>query len=361
MGKGRKNVSHVKEYLKQGIKNEKSGHFEDAIENYTKAFDETYDFFLLYKRGCLYQKIGEMEKAAEDFRDFLLSDTRHAHGGTSFWSILDGMREAVSIADQQVKARTTLSQVTFQKILKPSVPFDVYYLDKKFYNWGHVQISGSSEETLMLEKNPQEAAYRKGVKCFLQGKHEKAIQHLDEAITINPEDARSYLFRSMVHALQSQCIVHALPRQKGRLFGPSSSAKELSKAKFESDLQRALALSKNNEIVERACLRTKYWLVDYERELARQYASQPTPAARLLGFLGFMAGIILGITFLVTGIASFLMSSSSGFSPIFPPIFLLCGILDLFGGFSINRGKHRRGALFIIVAFLIVLTVSMMT
>lgn len=357
MGKGRKNVSHVKEYLKQGIKNEKSGHFEDAIENYTKAFDETYDFFLLYKRGCLYQKIGEMEKAAEDFRDFLSADTRRVQGGRMLYVIT----KTVSIENQRLNAKKTLSQVTFQKILKPSVPFDVYYLDKKFYNWGHVQISGSSDETLMLEKNPQEAAYRKGVKCFLQGKHEKAIRHLDEAITINPEDARSYLFRSMVHALQSQCIVHALPRRKGRLFGPSSSAKELSKAKFESDLQRALALSKNNEIIERACLRTKYWLVDYERELARQYASQPTPAARLLGFLGFMAGIILGITFLVTGIASFLMSSSSGFSPIFPPIFLLCGILDLFGGFSINRGKHRRGALFIIVAFLIVLTVSMMT
>jgi len=356
LGKGNKNVSHVKDYLKQAKKNEKSRHFEDAIENYTKAFYETFDFFLLYKRGCLYQKIGKMEKAAKDFRDFLSTDTRRGHGGTSFWSIMDGQREAISIANQQSNARITLSQVTFQKILKPSVPFDVYYRDKKLYNWGHVQISDTSEETLMLKKNPQEAAYRKGVKYFLQGKHEKAIQHLDEAITMNPEDARSYLFRSMVHALQSQHIVHALPRRKIRFSGPSSSTKELSWTKFETDLQRALALSKNNEVVERACLRTKYWLVDYERELARQYASQPTPAARLLGFLGFMAGILLGITFLGMGIASFFMSSLSGFSPIIPPIFLLCGVLSLFGGFSISRGKRRRGVFFIIVAVLIVLT-----
>lgn len=347
MGKGRKNVSNAKEYLKQGIKNEKSGHFKGAIENYTKAFDESNDYFLLYKRGCLYQKIGEMEKAAEDFETFLSADERRVEGGRMSYVIT----KTVGIENQRLNAKKTLSQVTFQKILKPSVPFDFYYLDKKFYNWGQVQISGSSMETLMLEKNPQEAAYRKGVKCFLQGKHEKAIQYLDEAITINPEDARSYLFRSMVHALQSQ---------KGGLFGPSSSAKESSKAKFESDLQRALALSKNNEVVKRACLRAKYWVVDYAKQYEREHASDSTSAEKagnLLGLLGFMAGIILGIAFLGSGIGLFFNSSLPGWSPIFPPIFLVCGVLALFGGFSIARGKKIRGVFFLIIAFLIYLAV----
>lgn len=348
MGKGGKNVSNVKEYLKQGIKNEKSGHFKDAIENYSKAFDESNDHFLLYKRGCLYQKIGEMEKAAEDFETFLSADTRRVEGGSMSYVIT----ETVNIENQRLNAKKTLSQVTFQKILKPSVPFDFYYLDKKFYNWGQVQISGSSEETLMLEKNPQEAAYRKGIKCFLQGKHEKAIQYLDEAITINPEDARSYLFRSMVHALQSQ---------KGGLFGPSSSAKESSKAKFESDLERALALSKNNEVVKRACLRAKYWLVDYakqyECELASQRTREGTPAANFLVLLGIISGIILSIASLATGIGGFFMSSLPGFSPILPPIFLVCGVLALFGVFSFVRGKKIRGVFFLIIAFLIYLAV----
>jgi len=351
LGKGSKNVSRVNDYLKQGKKNEKSGHFEDAIENYTKAYYETNDYFLLYKRGCLYQKIGEMEKAAEDFKDFLSGDKRRVTGGSMLYAIT----ETVSIENQRLNAKETLSQVTFQKILKPSVPFDVYYLDKKLYNWGRVQISYTSEETLMLEKNPQEAAYRKGVKYFLQGKHEKAIRHLDEAITLNPEDAKSYLFRSMVHALQSQLVVHALPRRKGRLFGPSSSAKELSWSKFESDLQRALVLSENNEVVNRACLRTKYWLVDYERELADRYASQPTPAARLFGFLGMMTGIMLGVSFLSMGVGSFFMTSFSDFTPIAIPLFIGSGLVAFFGGFSINRGKKLRGAFLIIVALLIVI------
>jgi hypothetical protein len=69
--------------------------------------------------------------------------------------------------------------------------------------------------------------------------------------------------------------------------------RELSKSKFESNLERALVLGKDNESVERACLRTKYLLVDYERELA----SQPTPSERLAGLgdqlFGFLSAVLV--------------------------------------------------------------------
>jgi len=339
LGKGRKNVSSFEEYLKQGIKNEKSGNYIGAIENYTKALNKTWDFQILYKRGCLYQKIGEMEKAAVDFEGFLSADKSRVEGGSMSYVIT----KTISIENQRLNAKKTLSQVTFQKILKPSVPFDFYYLDKRFYDWGQVQISEFSWETSMLEKNPQEAAYRKGVKCFLQRKHEKAIQYFDQAITINPEDARFYLFRSMVYALQSQ---------KGGHFGPNSSTKENSKAKFESDLQRALALSKNNEVVKHACLRAKYWLVDYAKQYASTHAGEPTPAVGLLGGLGMIAGFLVGVYFLLLGIVP-LFAPVPGFNLILCPVFLVCGVLALYGIRVIYRGKRLKGALLIIVAFLI--------
>jgi tetratricopeptide (TPR) repeat protein len=204
----------------------------------------------------------------------------------------------------------------------------------------------------MLEKNPQEAAYRKGVKCFLQGKHERAIQYFDEAITINPEDARSYLFRGMVYALQSQ---------KGGLFGPSSSAKEISKAKFESDLQRALALSKDNEVVKRACSRAKYWLVDYAKQIAdarAQHAREEKNPLRLAGSLAFgifsVFAFLLGSIWMIVGVRAVVeyafyarLSLTSGVS------FMVLGALVLFGGFSIYRRKRKRGIILIIAGILI--------
>lgn len=318
--------------------------------------DRDLDCVLRYKRGCLYENIGEKEEAAEDFKSFLSADTRVAKGGSSPASVLYMMTQVVSIGNQRLHAKKFLSEYTFQKILTPSVPFDYYYQDKKLYDWGRVPISYTSEETNMLKNNPQEATYRKGVKCFLQGKHERALRNFDEAIAMNPEDAKCYLFRSMVHALQSQRIVHALPRPKGGVFGPSHSARKLSWYKFKSDLQRAKELSKNNEAVERACLRTKYWLVDYERELATEYASKPTPAARLLGFMGTFAGYTTSIIFLVEGIASIFMFNLPSFTPISIPAFISSGLLTLFGTRSVKRGKKLRGALMIILAFLIVVT-----
>lgn len=79
-----------------------------------------------------------------------------------------------------------------------------------------------------------------GVKSFLQGKHEDAIRRFGEAINLNPEDSRPYLFRGMVHAVQSH---------KAGRFGPTHSAREHGKAKLESDLERALALSEDNASV----------------------------------------------------------------------------------------------------------------
>ena len=347
----------IRDYLKQGEESENAGRFRKAIEYYSMVLHETtdreLDCVLRYKRGCLYEKIGENESAAEDFKNFLSADKRIGKGGSSAAGWLHMFAQTISIENQRINARKFLSTYTFHKILTPSVPFDYYYQDKKLYDWGHVPLLKTSEETSILENNPQEEAYRRGVKCFLQGKHEEATALFDEAISINPEDARFYLFRAMIHALESQRIVYALPKPRGKLFGSSKSARELSWSKFESDLQKAQALSEKNEAVERACLRVKYWLVDYERELTALYAGKPTLAARFLGFIGTVAVTLLGITFLTVGIASIFLV----FSPFLTAAYIGSGILSLIGAISFKRGKKLRGTLLIILAFLVLITV----
>ena len=66
----------------------------DAIESYTKAIEmkileDKPDYMVHYRRACAYEKMGEMEKAADGFRVFLLADDRelavsYSIGG--YWS-----------------------------------------------------------------------------------------------------------------------------------------------------------------------------------------------------------------------------------------------------------------------------------
>jgi len=106
-------------YFLEGQKCERSKDYQGAIDNYTKAL--TYaqpTYFIRYMRGCVYQKIGELEKAADDFRAFLLSDTRESKLGTTPWGFLGGAIEAGIIGWERGKAQITLTQVTFHKIHK---------------------------------------------------------------------------------------------------------------------------------------------------------------------------------------------------------------------------------------------------
>lgn len=225
-----------------------SGDLEGAIESYTKAIEmkilgDKPDYMIHYKRACAYEKMGKMEKAADDFRVFLLADDREfqvsystAGIGQAFGAFARGM--------QQGHARFRLTEQTLEKVLG-AYDFDVGYSNKKFYDWG----SKFKEARKMVKENPQEAAYRMGVIRLLQGKHKEAIKRLDEAIEMNPEDARPYLFRGIAHFLQSR---------KGGLFGPSRSAKELSKTKAISDFERAVALKKDHALIEQAGKWKKY-------------------------------------------------------------------------------------------------------
>lgn len=236
--------------MKEAKKRETSGELGGAIESYTAAIEfaracaREPDYMLYYKRACTYQKMGEVEKAADDFKVFLLADDRHAKLDTDPWGFLVGATKAAQIGLQQAKAQRCVTQQAFKKILS-TYDFSVDYSNKKLYDWGHVMIGDTSEESRkMLKEKPQEAAYRIGVKHLLQGKHKKAIQHLDEAIKMNSEDARSYLFRGIAYALQSH--------KDGR-FGPNRSARKLGKTKAISDFERAKALSKDDALTKQTC------------------------------------------------------------------------------------------------------------
>lgn len=245
--------------VKEAEKCEASGVLEGAIEPYTAAIEFARacafepDCRLYYKRGCTYQKMGEIEKAADDFKVFLLADDRHAELDTNPWGFLKGATKGARIGLQRTKAQRCVTQQTFKKILS-TYDFGVGYSNKKLYDWKHAIIGDTPEESRKMQKEkPQEAAYRMGVKHLLQGKCKKAIQYLDEAIEMNPEDARSYLYRGIARALQSH---------KGGYFGPSSSARELSKTKALSDIERAKALSKGDALIEQACMRAHKQIIN---------------------------------------------------------------------------------------------------
>jgi tetratricopeptide (TPR) repeat protein len=219
-----------------------SADLEGAIESYTNAIEmkileDKPDYMIHYKRACAYEKMGEMEKAADDFRVFLLADDRELAVSYSIAGFGQAL-SAFSRGMQQANARIRLTEQTLQKVFS-AYDFDVGYSNKKLYDWGNK----FKEARKMLKENPQEAAYRMGVILLLQENYKEAIQRLDEAIQMNPEDARSHFFRGIAHCLQ---------RRKGGLFGPSRSAKDLSKTKAISDFERAIALTKDRALIEQA-------------------------------------------------------------------------------------------------------------
>jgi len=226
-------------YVKEGEEREVSGDLKGAVESYTKAIEmrihkDKPDYMLHYKRGCAYEKLKEMEKAADDFRVFLSADDRELKA-----SSLAGAISAFQIGMQRGQAKYRLTEQTFERVLS-TYEFDVGYSNKKLYDdWGRK----FKEASKMLKENPQEATYRMGVVRLLEGNQKDAIQRLDEAIEMNPEDARSHLFRGIAHALQSR---------KGGIFGPSRSAKELSKTKAISDFERVIALRQDDRLIEQA-------------------------------------------------------------------------------------------------------------
>lgn len=236
------------DYFKKGQECETSEDFEGAIENYTKAIgDDSGSHWMHTQRGSIYQKMGELEKAADDFRVFILADNRQANVGTTPWGFLHGVIQSVQIGLDQAKMETILGTGTLKRILRTLNPFNIDYSNKKIYRWDLAMIADTPEEALKMRKEePQEAAYRGGVVFFLRGKHKEAIQSLDEAIDINPEDARPYLFRGIVHALQGR---------KSGLFGSSRSDKVLSKTQAINDFDRVSVLSKGNASIENARMR----------------------------------------------------------------------------------------------------------
>jgi tetratricopeptide (TPR) repeat protein len=236
--KGLSDRKQHRAYVKEGEKRDSSRDFGGAIESYTKALEmkiykDKPDYMVHYKRGCTYEKMGEIEKAVDDFKIFLSADDRQLKA-----SSFAGAVDSFTIGWQRTTAQICLTNYTFEKLLR-TYDFDVGYSNERFYDWGHKfkKVRGT------LKESPQETTYRMGVAHLLQEKHKEAIQHLDEAIEMNPEDARSYLFRGIAHAFESR---------KGGLFGPSRSAKELSKSRAISDFDRAIALSKDNALIEQA-------------------------------------------------------------------------------------------------------------
>jgi tetratricopeptide (TPR) repeat protein len=219
-----------------------------AIVSYTKAIEmkileDKPDYMVHYRRARAYEKMGEMDKAADDFRVFLLADDRELSVSYSIAGFGQAL-SAFSKGAQQWTARNRLTEQTLNKVLN-IYDFDVGYSNKKLYDWG----SKFKKSQKMQKENPQEAAYRMGVILLLQENYKEAIQRLDEAVQINPEDARSHFFRGIAHSLQSR---------KGGLFGPSHSARDLSKTKAISDFERAIALTKDHALIEQANKWKKY-------------------------------------------------------------------------------------------------------
>lgn len=225
-------------YVKEGEKCEASGDLKGAIDRYTKAIEtqilkDNPEYMLHYKRARVYEKMNEVDKAADDYKIFLSADDRTLKG-SSPWETVDSLE----IGMQRGNAKTFTTGLAYERLLN-TCDLNPEYFNTKLYDFGPKSVDAKK----MKKENPQESAYRMGIIPLLQGQNEEAIKHLDEAIKINPEDARSYLFRGIAHTLQSR---------KGGFWGRGDKANALSKINAMSDFDRVVALSQDTRLIEQA-------------------------------------------------------------------------------------------------------------
>ena len=209
-----------------------------AAECYAKAIEmniygDKVDFNMHYKRGSAFEAAGELGKASEDYRTFLLADDRELKA-----SNVAGAISSFNIGAQQGQAQRCMSKYTLERVLGEYV-FEADFSDKKFYSWG----DHFKDARKMRGEDPAEAAYRMGVVRLLQGKYKDGVQHLDKAIDLSPGDARPYFFRGVAYALQSR---------KGGMLGPSRSSRAQSKTRALGDFERAVDLAQDDLLSERA-------------------------------------------------------------------------------------------------------------
>ena len=229
-----------KAYVREGDAFVRSEDLESAIESYTKALEmrmygDKPDFNIHYKRGCTYETMKEIEKAAEDFKIFLLADDRELKA-----SDLAGAISSFNIGMQQSTAKICVSKQTLEELLK-TYDFKDGYSNKKLYDWGwHYKVTKQR-----LKGNLYEANYRMGVIRLLQGKHKEALEHLENAISSKPKEAEPYFFRGLANVFQSK---------KGGIFGPSKNARELSRKKALEDFEQVINLNQNRLLTDQAAL-----------------------------------------------------------------------------------------------------------
>lgn len=198
-----------------------------------RMYGDKPDFNIHYKRACAYETMKELEKAAEDFKTFLLADDRELQA-----SNLAGAISSFTIGMQQGRAKIGLSKQTLENLLK-TYDFQDSYSNKKLYDWGwHYKVTKQ-----ILNGNPYEANYRMGVIRLLQGKHKEALEHLENAIRAKPKEADPYFFRGITHTFQSK---------NSGIFGPNKSARELSRKKALEDFEQAINLNQNKPLTEQA-------------------------------------------------------------------------------------------------------------
>jgi len=225
-------------YTKEGDGFMGSGDPVSAVECYANAiemkiFGDKVDYNMHYKRGSAFEAAGELGKAAEDYKLFLLADDRELKA-----SNVAGAISSFNIGVQQGSAKGCLTKYTLERVLGAYV-FEADFSDKKYYSWGEHY----KDARKMRDEDPAEAAYRMGVVSLLQGKIKDGVQHLDKAIDMSPEDARPYFFRGVAHALQSR---------KGGMLGPSRTAREQSKTRALGDFEQAVNLKHDDSLFEQA-------------------------------------------------------------------------------------------------------------
>jgi len=227
-----------KAFVKEGDRFMYSDDPKNAAECYTNAIDmkiygDEVDYNMHYKRGGAFEAMGELGKAAEDYKAFLMADDRELKA-----SNVTGAISSFNIGMQQEAAKLCLAKHTLDKVLNTYV-FEADFSHKKYYSWGNRYKDAQK----MRDKDPAEATYQMGVVRLLQGKYKDGIQHLDKAIDMRPEDARPYFFRGVAHALQSR---------KGGMLGPNRAAREQSKTKALGDFEQAVNLEHEDLLSEQA-------------------------------------------------------------------------------------------------------------
>ncbi|RLD69293.1 MAG: hypothetical protein DRI95_00535 [Bacteroidetes bacterium] len=214
----------AKKYYKAGKTFQKTGNYEDAGSEYTKAINLDPTFTKAYiGRATIYEKLGEIEGAVADYKKLTsLLPKKHDyfyHAGRLYYDLekydeslimLNGATNISKKAHQayEYKVKALLAKEDYKAALPEcTIAIDLNPVAENFYNLGI--INGKLNNYALAEsnfiesvtENPNyiESYIELGYVCIKLEKLNDALNAANKALNIDSKNKKAYVLRSIVY------------------------------------------------------------------------------------------------------------------------------------------------------------------